>query len=128
MNRRSSIELSAGAIAFLVLACSSNVEPSSAVGPSDQSQVGGAANGGSPSACEPFCGNGAGTGLAAGGAATLGSTADGAAGPPICAGVENAVEALPVDLYVMFDQSSSMGDPLPDGSGTWWTAAQRAVK
>jgi hypothetical protein len=30
-------------------------------------------------------------------------------------------------MYIMFDQSQSMGDALPDGSGTWWTAAQTAV-
>jgi hypothetical protein len=36
-------------------------------------------------------------------------------------------EALPVDMYIMFDQSTSMSDPLPDNSGSWWSAAQAAV-
>ena len=55
---------------------------------------------------------------------------NGAGGIPesaICAGTAIKQEAVPVDMYIMFDQSSSMGDPLPDGSGTWWGAAQAAV-
>lgn len=44
-----------------------------------------------------------------------------------CAGQAIAAETLPVGLYLMLDQSSSMGDPLPSGSGTWWSAIQGAV-
>jgi hypothetical protein len=44
-----------------------------------------------------------------------------------CAVQVKAAEALPVDMYIMFDQSSSMGDQRPDNSGTWWAAAQAGV-
>lgn len=49
------------------------------------------------------------------------------AGGSACGARSLQTNTMPVDAYVMFDQSSSMGDPLPDGSGTWWTAAQAAV-
>jgi hypothetical protein len=42
----------------------------------------------------------------------------------------NAVqpETLPVDIYVMFDQSDSMRGALPaPGTGTWWQASQQAL-
>jgi hypothetical protein len=44
-----------------------------------------------------------------------------------CDSQSKRAEALPVDMYIMFDQSTSMSDPLPDNSGSWWTAAQAAV-
>jgi hypothetical protein len=43
-----------------------------------------------------------------------------------CAVATYSIEPLPTDRYVMFEQSSSMGESIPGGSGTWWTAAQNA--
>ena len=51
--------------------------------------------------------------------------------PPtmVCGGQAFKAEAVPVDMYVMFDQSSSMGDPIPNSNPmiTWWQAAQAGV-
>src|ERR1051326_7706721 len=32
-----------------------------------------------------------------------------------------------MDLYVMFDQSSSMNDPIPGSSTTWWDGAVEGI-
>jgi hypothetical protein len=59
--------------------------------------------------------------------------ASGSAGAPpimnLCGGHAFKAEPMPVDMYIMFDQSSSMGDPLPNSNPptNWWTAAQQAV-
>jgi hypothetical protein len=47
----------------------------------------------------------------------------------LCGGHAFKAEPAPVDMYIMFDQSSSMGDPLPMSNPptTWWGAAQQAV-
>jgi hypothetical protein len=82
------------------------------------SKGGGSAAGGA--ACQINCGSGGANGTAGNGAAGF-DTSD------VCAGIAYKAEAVPVDMYIMFGQSSSMGDPLPDGSGTWWGAAQAAV-
>src|SRR5690242_20583110 len=96
----------AGGFALCAASCSSKVDTGTAVGPSDQTNRGGSANGGGPPARDLYCGEGGGsTALGSGGAFGTGD-----AGAQICAGVAVSVEALPVDLYVMFDQSSSMGD------------------
>jgi hypothetical protein len=72
----------------------------------------------------------------AGGAFTIGGSAGGASGaagaPPImnlCGGHAFKAEPAPVDLYIMFDQSSSMGDVIANSNPpiTWWAAAQQAV-
>jgi hypothetical protein len=44
-----------------------------------------------------------------------------------CSGQSFSASPEPVDMYIMFDQSSSMGAALPGSTGTWWTAAQAAV-
>jgi hypothetical protein len=52
-------------------------------------------------------------------------------GPPAdaCAAIDVQKEALPVDMYIMFDQSSSMNAAVPNANPptTWWTVAQQAV-
>lgn len=68
--------------------------------------------------------------MGAGGIFTLGSGGSSAGGAQsACSGQAFAVPTEPVDMYIMFDQSSSMGDPLPNSnpSTTWWQAAQKAV-
>jgi hypothetical protein len=85
---------------------------------------------------------GAGNGTGAGGDTGLfggngGSTSAGAGtgaggvglppGTPVCGGQAFKAEPMPVDMYIMFDQSSSMGDPLPGSNTTWWGAAQQAM-
>ncbi|HVU04181.1 MAG TPA: vWA domain-containing protein [Polyangiaceae bacterium] len=99
--------------------CSSKQDDSTPhLGPVAVAGAGGEGGGGD---CILGCGTG-GTGTNGG--------ANGAGGIPenqICGGTAIKAEALPVDMYIMFDQSSSMSDPLPDNSGTWWGAAQSAV-
>jgi hypothetical protein len=66
------------------------------------------------------------TGGATGNGAATGS--GGGTDAPTCAATVYSNEALPVDIYIMFDQSTSMGDPVPSpGTGTWWDAATTAV-
>ena len=70
---------------------------------------------------------------AGGGTFTLGTGGSAGAGTGgtqnTCSGQAFEAPATPVDMYVMFDQSSSMGDPLPMSNPptTWWGAAQQAV-
>jgi hypothetical protein len=47
----------------------------------------------------------------------------------VCGGQAFEAEPAPVDMYIMFDQSSSMGDMIPNSSPpiTWWQAAQQGV-
>jgi hypothetical protein len=47
----------------------------------------------------------------------------------VCSGRASEVDPAPVDAYLMFDQSSSMADPIPNANPptTWWHAAQLAV-
>ncbi len=108
--------------ALLGVACSSNAVDTGVPHLSATSPGGGSGTGGGTS-CEPFCSGGGGEGT--GGVSERDPFAADGGG---CAEVASAVETLPADLYIMFDQSSSMADPLPDGTGTWWTAAQDAVK
>ncbi|HVU03981.1 MAG TPA: vWA domain-containing protein [Polyangiaceae bacterium] len=108
--------------AFFGMACSSNaVDQTPRLTAVEQG--GGTGTGGSGSGCEPFCTGGGGEGPGVGG-----RNAFGVDGGGVCVGEAHSIEVLPADLYVMFDQSSSMSDPLPDGTGTWWGAAQAAVK
>jgi hypothetical protein len=44
-----------------------------------------------------------------------------------CFGTVVINDPIPVDMYIMFDQSTSMSDPLPDNSSSWWSAGQAAV-
>jgi hypothetical protein len=50
---------------------------------------------------------------------------DGAA----CAAIDVQKEALPVDMYIMFDQSQSMSTAVPNANPptNWWSVAQQAV-
>lgn len=70
-----------------------------------------------------------GSGGSNGGRAGSGGSAGSGGALDVCGGESFKAPALPVDMYIMFDQSSSMGDPLPNSSPptTWWQAAQKAV-
>ncbi len=63
--------------------------------------------------------------LTSGGSSNAGSGAT----HGVCGGQRISAEAVPVGMYVMFDQSSSMADPIPSSSPTmtWWQAAQQGV-
>lgn len=61
---------------------------------------------------------GSGGATGAGGGGSVGGT---------CGGTALKAEPVPVDMYIMFDQSSSMSEATPDGTTTWWAAAQTAV-
>jgi hypothetical protein len=68
----------------------------------------------------------------AGSGSLFGSGGSGGAPPrpdsgAVCTTTAFQAERLPIDMYIMFDQSTLMSDPLPDNSGTWWSAAQAAV-
>jgi len=50
----------------------------------------------------------------------------------VCAGEAYRAELAPVDAslldaYLMIDQSSSMGDAVPGGTSTWWSALQAGI-
>ena len=71
---------------------------------------------------------GAGASAGSGGSGGLigpGPGQGGAAGTPdipdgeVCAGETHAAEPMPVDIYVMFDQSVSMTERLPNGATRW---------
>lgn len=49
--------------------------------------------------------------------------------PDACASRDLAAEQLPVDMYIMFDQSSSMASAVPGANPptTWWAQAQVGV-
>jgi hypothetical protein len=65
-----------------------------------------------------------------GSAGTAGS-GSGLTAPPttVCGGQAFKAEPEPVDMYIMFDQSSSMADQIPNSNPpiTWWQAAQTGV-
>jgi len=71
------------------------------------------------------------------GASSTGAGGTGAGGGltgPACVGDVKKAEAMPVDMYIMFDQSSSMYDasqgaiiPNTNPPVTWWQAAAQAV-
>ena len=72
-------------------------------------------------------GNGSGNGNGDQGAGTF-ATGDGAAQTGTgggCAGTVKQAEKIPLDMYIMLDQSSSMGDAA--GSGTKWTEVSGAL-
>jgi hypothetical protein len=50
----------------------------------------------------------------------------GSGGAPAAAGSGSG--GPPTDLYVMLDQSSSLSDPVPGSSSTWWTVATNAIR
>lgn len=44
-----------------------------------------------------------------------------------CAGETHNAEKVPLDMYLMLDQSGSMSDPPASGSGTRWEAVEAAI-
>ena len=54
-----------------------------------------------------------------------GGTGDGPIEP--CAAETTRAQQLPLDIYIMLDQSGSMGDDLPGGVGTKWTVIRNAL-
>jgi hypothetical protein len=44
-----------------------------------------------------------------------------------CVGSENVAQKVPLDMYIMLDQSGSMGDPPSNGSGSKWDAVTQAL-
>lgn len=44
-----------------------------------------------------------------------------------CVGVGSTAEKVPLDMYIMLDQSGSMTDPPTGGSGTKWSAVTSAI-
>jgi hypothetical protein len=97
--------------AALSAACSSDPDPGGGIGKVEPS-AGGAFSGagGGPGFVDPPKGGGSGLG---GGAA--------------CVSSSNKAEPMPVDMFFMFDQSSSMGDPITGSAMRWWDAAVQAV-
>ncbi len=108
------------AVLAVCAACSSNKPDGNTIGGSDITSTGGA-NSGSGGALFSSGGSSGSTGFGNGGA-------DG--GGKVCKGQDFAAEALPVDMYIMFDQSSSMGTSYPGANPptTWWAVAQQAVE
>lgn len=87
----------------------------------------GAGIGGRTSATGPDGGSAAamgagGSGMIFGGAG--GSTDIG----EVCQGQGQAAEPLPVDMYIMLDQSSSMAEILPGGAGNKWEGVVSAIQ
>jgi hypothetical protein len=95
--------------------------------------IGGCSSGGTVLESKVGPGSGGGAGGEGGSGGMLfggGSSGGGASGMGsggVCASNAFIAERLPVDMYIMFDQSMSMSEALPDNSGSWWTAAQAAV-
>jgi hypothetical protein len=83
---------------------------------------GGSSNGGSISGGSS---NGGSTGGGGGNGAQVGT-----GGTTGCFAVDLSSDPVPVDAYVMFDQSQSMITAVPSSSppATWWTAAQHAFE
>jgi hypothetical protein len=120
-----SVLVFAGGLLSLGVGCSSTDEGKCESVTCDRRSSGGAAQGGLGQGGEIFGSNG--------GAILGGGGAPGAGGAMIdpkdvCNAQAYDPETLPVDILFMFDQSSSMSEPVPPpGLGTWWTAAQQAV-
>jgi hypothetical protein len=83
--------------------------------------IGSSTAGGGTRSGDPF-GPGGTAGAGTGGAGTGGIRNE-------CAALTLDGEPMPIDMYLMFDQSSSMGDPLAGSSppSSWWQAAQKGV-
>lgn len=56
---------------------------------------------------------------------STGSTGSGVGGG--CAGIDKTAEKVPLDIYIMLDQSGSMGDPPSMGGGSKWDAVASAL-
>ena len=109
---------------------------------------GGSNRSGGATSTEPHvdAGNGGSTGRDTGGASAGGGSVIGSSGrvgaetdggadagrngaESVCDGVKYMAPPVPVDLYIMVDQSSSMADPVPGSSPlmTWWQEAQQGL-
>ncbi len=98
-----------------LLACGAGVDPNA------QGGAGGLGN--SNGVSQP---NGSGTGLNGGTfAGGGGNTPNGGVGGG-CAGTSVTAEKIPLDMYIMLDQSGSMTDPV-SGGGDKWTAVTSAL-
>jgi len=64
-------------------------------------------------------------GTSGGGAGTGSGSTPGAGGGTLCEGQDFAAEPMPVDMFLMYDQSQSMTDPV--GGSTRWDAARAAM-
>jgi hypothetical protein len=104
----------------LCFACSSSTGSGNTIGVGDLGKGGGNNGGGQGGASF-----GTGSGFNQGGSGNSSFGQEG--GTPVCNAQEVASEALPVDMYIMFDQSSSMQDLIPGTNQTWWQAAEQAV-
>jgi hypothetical protein len=108
------------------VACSSKTVGGSQIGGSDLSKGGGGAAGADNAGAGALM-FGTGTGGTTLGA---GATATGTGGVTnVCGSRAFKAEPAPVDMYIMFDKSVSMADPIPNSSPqmSWWQAAQAAV-
>jgi hypothetical protein len=117
---------------LLALSCSSSVILSPEVGSGgSRSGTGGSSQVGGTSSVANDAG--ADTGGKPGdviGTGGTGGASPGAGGfANVCTEVFLDSEPVPLDLYLMFDQSASMGDPVPGANPpmTWWQGAQAAV-
>jgi hypothetical protein len=88
-------------------------------GPGAVGSSGGAATGAATGTGGRFEASSGGSALASGGSSSFDA----------CVGQDIQAEALPVDMYIMFDRSSSMVTEYPgsDPPTTWWATAQKAV-
>lgn len=64
--------------------------------------------------------------VGAGGRGFVGAGGDGIG--EVCVGEAQSAEPLPVDMYIMLDQSSSMAELLPDSNGDKWTGVVQALQ
>lgn len=115
--------LAGGVLASIaVLGCSSSEDEKCNTIQCDTVPTGGAGQGGNTGEGGfSFPGSG---GTTAGGG--MGTGTGGIA--QVCEGIAYDPETLPVDIFIMFDQSSSMLEALPPpGTGTWWQAASQAI-
>ncbi len=84
----------------------------------------GAEDGGGGEGAGNSSGTGSPNGSTGDGFAT-GSTGSGVGGG--CAGIDKTAEKVPLDIYIMLDQSGSMSDPPSMGGGTKWDAVSSAL-
>jgi hypothetical protein len=110
-------------MALVVLGCSSTVVERG--GTSAACQKGTNCKGGGSGVVHDSNGSGGGSSTGTDGGFQVGS--GGARG--VCGGQTFEPEPAPVDMYIMFGQSSSMADPIPSSnpSISWWQAAQQGV-
>jgi hypothetical protein len=127
MNHRRLCAATLSAIACLAAACSDK-NPDSNVHPvSGTSTVG--SGGGQPSGSGGAGGIGQAGAGHAGSSITLPDASYLDSGPvdATCAGSVSEARLIPLDLFIMLDQSSSMDSPVGTGTDTRWTAVTKAI-